>query len=128
MEGRFSLLGFTGMVLAALGAMLGFAAQRAMGASWRVGVKEAENGARMQGSLFRLSRNPTFLGQLLLLIGVALAIPSLPTLAGALLFFWSASMQIRSEEAALAAANRADYDAFRRTVPRWIGRPRGGLR
>jgi protein-S-isoprenylcysteine O-methyltransferase Ste14 len=88
-----------------------------------VGVKEGETGALVQGGLFRLSRNPTFLGQLVLLAGVAMAIPSLPTLAGAVLFFWSASVQIRSEEAALSAANGASYDAFRRSVPRWIGWP-----
>lgn len=127
LDGRWPLLAFIGLLVAALGAMLALAAQRTMGASWRVGVKEGETGALVQGGLFRMSRNPTFLGQLLLLIGVALAIPSLPTLAGAAVFFWSASVQIRSEEAALSAANGADYDTFRRDVPRWIGWPRGGV-
>jgi protein-S-isoprenylcysteine O-methyltransferase Ste14 len=122
-EGRWAVLGFVGSGVAAAGAALALAAQKAMGASWRVGVKEGETGALVQGGLFRLSRNPTFLGQLVLLAGVAMAIPSLPTLAGAVLFFWSASVQIRSEEAALSAANGASYDAFRRSVPRWIGWP-----
>ncbi len=116
-EGRMPLLGITGVALAALGAMLAFAAQMAMGVSWRVGVKNGETGALVQGGLFRISRNPTFLGQLCCSSALALAIPSLPTLAGVLLFYWSASVQIRSEEAALSAANGADYDAFRRTVP-----------
>lgn len=122
-EGVWPAIGFVGAGLAAIGAMLALAAQRAMGASWRVGVKAGETGALVQGGLFRLSRNPTFLGQLLLLSGVALAIPSLPTLAAAVLFFWSASVQIRSEEAALSAADRADYEAFRQSVPRWFGWP-----
>lgn len=120
-EGRFPLLGLVGVVLCAVGAMVAFAAQMSMGASWRVGVKSGETGVLVQGGLFRFSRNPTFLGQLLLLAGVALAIPGLPTVAGALLLFWSASVQIRSEEAILAASNGDDYSAFRESVPRWIG-------
>lgn len=119
---RFQSLGSLGVVLCAVGAMVAFAAQMSMGASWRVGVKAGETGALVRGGLFRFSRNPTFLGQLLLLTGVALAIPALPTIAGVALFFWSASVQIRSEETILAASNGDDYRAFRASVPRWIGR------
>lgn len=125
-EGRILALGLLGLAVAAVGAFVALAAQRAMGASWRVGVREGETGALVQGGLFRVSRNPTFLGQLLLLIGVALAIPAIPTLVGAVVFLWSAQTQIRSEEAALRKANGADYDQFLRHVPRWIGWPQRG--
>jgi len=120
-EGRYQVLGLVGVVLAAGGAVLALAAQRAMGASWRVGVKAGETGTLVQGGLFRLSRNPTFLGQGLLLAGVALAIPSVPTVLGLALFLWSARTQVLSEEAALMAANGAEYRRFVQTVPRWIG-------
>lgn len=93
-----------------------------------VGVKTGETGALVRGGLFRLSRNPTFLGQGLLLIGVALAVPSIPAVLGAGLFFWSARTQIRSEEAALLAANGVEYQRFLESVPRWIGWPREGGR
>lgn len=126
-EGRFPLLGLAGVVLCAVGAMVAFAAQMSMGASWRVGVKAGETGALVQGGLFRFSRNPTFLGQLLLLAGVALAISAFPTVAGVALFFWSASVQICSEEAVLAASNGDDYRAFQASVPRWIGIPGGQM-
>lgn len=124
-EGAWPLTGFAGVALAALGASLALAAQRGMGASWRVGVRAGETGSLVQGGLFRRSRNPTFLGQLLLLAGVALAIPALPTVLAVGLFFTAASLQIRSEEAALAAANGPTYDAYRCDVPRWIGWPKG---
>lgn len=123
MDGRLVLVSLAGLILSVAGAMLALAAQMSMGISWRVGVRQGETGALVQGGLFRFSRNPTFLGQLLLLAGLALAIPSLPTLAGVLLFFWSAQVQIRSEEQALSASLGADYDAFARAVPRWIGLP-----
>lgn len=124
-EGRLPLLGLLGLVLCAVGAMMAFAAQLSMGSSWRVGVKAGETGALVQGGLFRFSRNPTFLGQLLLLVGVALAIPAFPAVAGVAVFFWSASVQIRSEEAVLSASNGDDYRAFQASVPRWIGIPKG---
>lgn len=126
-EAQFPVLGLVGMALCAAGAMVAFAAQMSMGASWRVGVQAGHTGALVQAGLFRFSRNPTFLGQLLLLAGVALAIPALPTVAGALLFLWSASLQIRSEEAVLAASNGDDYLAFQASVPRWIGIPGRGM-
>ena len=125
-EGRMTAIGLMGLGLAAVGAMVAFAAQMSMGASWRVGVRPGETGALVQGGLFRFSRNPTFLGQFILLSGVALAIPALPTLAGAILFFWSATLQIQSEEQVLAASNGAAYQAFCSAVPRWIGFPGGG--
>lgn len=123
-EGRVPLLGFAGLAMAAVGSVLALAAQRAMGASWRVGVKAGETGALVQGGLFRLSRNPTFLGQGLLLTGVALAIPSVPMVLGLALFLWSARTQVLSEEAALMAANGDAYGRFMQSVPRWIGLPR----
>lgn len=119
--GGHPLAGAAGVMLAGMGGMLAFAAQMSMGASWRVGVARDETGALVSGGLYRFSRNPTFLGQSLLLSGLALALPSLPTLAGAILMVLSARTQIRSEEAALHHAIGPAYEAYRRRVPRWIG-------
>lgn len=126
-EGRWPPLGFAGATLAAVGAMLALAARTGTGASWRARAKKGGRRVRAWGGPLGLMRDPALLGQFLLLAGVALAILSLPTLAGALLFIWSARMQIRSEKAALAAADGVAHDAFRRDVPRgmgWAGRVR----
>lgn len=124
-EDRASLAGLIGAALACLGAALALAAQWSMGASWRVGVQAEETGALVDGGLFRVSRNPTFLGQAMLLIGVALAVPSLPTALAPLLFLWSAHVQIRSEEAALLAKHGQAYAGYMARTPRWIGLPKG---
>lgn len=116
--------GWTGVFLAGLGALVAFAAQMSMGTSWRVGVAAGATGDLVSGGLFRYSRNPTFVGQGTLLVGVALAVPCTPSVLAAAVFFWSARTQIRSEEAALAAANGAAYERYLRSVPRWIGKPR----
>lgn len=120
-EGSSVVLGLAGVFLAGSGAMVAFAAQMSMGASWRVGVAAGATGELISGGLYRFSRNPTFAGQALLLLGVALAIPSVPTALAPLIFLWSARVQVRSEEAALRQSLGAEYDRYAASVPRWIG-------
>ena len=120
-----SLLALPGLMLVMAGAMLAFAAQIAMGSSWRVGVTADAVGSLVSGGLYDLSRNPTFLGQGAVLAGVALAIPSLPGLIAVILFYLSATVQIRTEESALRATHGAAFDTLTARVPRWIGWPRG---
>lgn len=110
-----------GHFIAIAGAMLAFAAQMAMGASWRVGVAQDAVGALVTGGLYDLSRNPVFLGQLVLLAGVALAIPSVFGLIAVGLFWASATTQIQSEERILAQTLGQPYRHYLATVPRWFG-------
>lgn len=120
-EGRAVILGLIGVFVAGLGAMVAFAAQMSMGSSWRVGVVDGETGDLVSGGLYRFSRNPTFVGRTALLAGVAVAVPAVPTVLAPVLFLWSASTQVRSEEAALRAALGPDYDRYAASVPPWIG-------
>lgn len=110
-----------GHLIAVAGSLLAFAAQASMGASWRVGVREDAVGALVTDGLHGLSRNPTFLGQGLLLVGTALALPSIPTVLGALLFWFAARSQVASEECVLSGALGDAYRAYAARVPRWIG-------
>ena len=114
-------VGLAGHLVSVAGAMIAFAAQVAMGASWRVGVEAGAVGTFVSGGLYDISRNPTFLGQFLLLAGLAIAIPSLPTLAALVIFWASAAAQIRSEESILAQTLGAPYRDYLARVPRWIG-------
>lgn len=123
-EGYFPALGAFGFAAAGSGTLIAVVAQVSMGASWRVGVKMGATGDLVSGGIFRFSRNPTFVGQFLLLSGVALAVPSFPTILASLLYLWSASTQIRSEETALRAAIGLEYEIYMASVPRWIGLPR----
>lgn len=120
-EGKAPVLGMIGIFIAGLGAMVAFAAQMSMGTSWRVGVVSGATGDLVSGGLYQFSRNPTFVGQCALLAGVALAVPSVPTILAPILFVWSATTQVRSEETALRQALGSDYDRYTATVPRWIG-------
>ena len=74
-------------------------------------------------SVFSISRNPMYLGLLLLLIGWALWLGSLSVwLIPPLFVFVTTYAQIVPEEQALTQLFGAAYDAYRRNVARWIGR------
>ena len=70
---------------------------------------------------FRLSRNPLYIGLIVLDIGIALLWPSawalLLTPVGIGLLFWGA---IAPEERYLIAKFGADYEAYCRRVRRWL--------
>lgn len=78
-EDRMLLLARTGAALACLGTALALFAQWARGASRFVDIQAEETCALISGGLFPFLRNPTFLGQAVLLAEVALAVPSLTT-------------------------------------------------
>ena len=55
-----SMLRGVGVAVAVLGIVLAFAAQMAMGASWRTGIDEAERTTLVTTGAFRVVRNPVF--------------------------------------------------------------------
>lgn len=126
-EGNATPIGMIGVFVAGVGGMVAFAAQMSMGTSWRVGVARGATGDLVSGGLYRFSRNPTFVGQFALFVGVGLAVPTGPTILAPVLFLWCAATQIRSEEAVLHQALGPDYDRYAASVPRWIGLPRGPM-
>lgn len=76
---------------------------------------------------YRISRNPMYLGQLLMLAGWALWLGSLSPLLIPPLFAWVIDrFQIRREEQALARTFGDEFATYCRHVNRWLGvrRPR----
>jgi protein-S-isoprenylcysteine O-methyltransferase Ste14 len=73
--------------------------------------------------VFRFSRNPMYLGMVLLLIGWGLWLGTLsPWLVPPLFVIFISIAQIGPEERALEAIFGAAYLAYRRSVRRWAGR------
>ena len=95
-------------------------AQVHMRKSWRIGIDENIKTELIQTGLFKISRNPIFLGMRIMLLGLFLVLPSAATLAilfsGDLLI----QIQIRLEEEFLARAHGEGYKAYRKQVRRWI--------
>jgi protein-S-isoprenylcysteine O-methyltransferase Ste14 len=71
--------------------------------------------------LFRISRNPMYLGFVVTLVGVWLVFGALSPLLGVLLFLIVADRwYIPFEERALRTKFNGEYDAYRATTRRWI--------
>jgi protein-S-isoprenylcysteine O-methyltransferase Ste14 len=71
--------------------------------------------------LFRISRNPMYLGFLLLLAGVALLIGRATPVLPVLVFFLAAQFwYIPFEERAMSRRFGSDYASYRARVRRWI--------
>jgi protein-S-isoprenylcysteine O-methyltransferase Ste14 len=95
-------------------------AQIHMQKSWRIGIDEDVKTELVQTGLFKISRNPIFLGMRIMLLGIFLVIPNAITLviliAGELLI----QIQVRLEEEFLTRTHGASYIAYQKKVRRWI--------
>lgn len=71
--------------------------------------------------LYRVSRNPMYLGMLLLLLALAAFLGDIVTLVPVILFVvFITEFQIKSEEKALREKFGTQYDAYAKRVRRWI--------
>ncbi len=113
----------SGALFAIAGATLVIVAQVQMGRAWRVGVRMGDAPLFVRHGLFRFSRNPIFLGMILIGLGVALSAALWWGWAALFLFIAACHQQVRIEEAHLRANFGIAYDDFSRSVPRWIGLP-----
>lgn len=95
-------------------------AQAHMRKSWRIGIDENVKTDLVQSGLFKISRNPIFLGIRVMLLGLFLILPS-----AAMLLIWIAGdmliqIQVRLEEEFLNRTHGASYLAYKKQVRRWI--------
>lgn len=116
------LSGVPGLALMVIGAVLALWAQLHMGRSWRIGAAEGEIGPIVDSGPFAFSRNPAFVGQALLFIGLFLVRPGLVELVLALAVLLAIALQVRIEEGVLRRDLGAPYLAYQRRVNRWAGR------
>ena len=83
-------------------------------------MPEAVPDALVTTGLFGVSRNPVFLGMLMLAVGLALALSSAVMIVCAAAFCLACEIQVRDEERLLENAFGAEYAAYRQSVRRWI--------
>ena len=95
-------------------------AQTHMQKSWRIGIDEDVKTDLVQTGLFKLSRNPIFLGMRVMLLGVFLILPNAVTFAILLIGETLIQIQVRLEEEFLARTHGASYLAYQKQVRRWI--------
>jgi protein-S-isoprenylcysteine O-methyltransferase Ste14 len=84
-------------------------------------LKPASASALVTGGIYRLTRNPMYLGLATLLLAWAIYLGNLAALAGVPLFIlYMNRFQIAPEERALEARFGAEYIAYRTRVRRWL--------
>ena len=112
---------FVGAGLALTGGALVIVAQRQMRVAWRVGVRPGDAPQFIRTGLFRFSRNPIFVGMILMGLGAALALGAWWGWFSLAMFAVACKLQVHIEEAHLAAAFGSDYAEYRAFVHRWVG-------
>lgn len=108
-------------IVATAGAAIVIVAQVQMGRAWRIGVREGDAPLFVSDGLFRFSRNPIFVGMMLVGLSAAIVSSIWWSWSALVLFALSCIVQVRIEEAHLEASFGDAYRAFRRQVPRWLG-------
>ena len=95
-------------------------AQAQMGESWRIGIDTDHKTKLVHTGVYRISRNPIFLGMMVTQLGLFLAIPNALTLLILVLLVVLINIQVRLEEEYLKTSHGEDYVRYQRTVGRWI--------
>lgn len=110
---------WTGVILLLASLIWTLLAEAQLGDSWRIGIDYEHRTKLVHRGVFRLSRNPIFLGMLVTLLGLFLIIPNvgtLITLVGIILL----GIQVRLEDEYLMTTHGNAYIEYRRNVRRWI--------
>ncbi|MFC7908233.1 methyltransferase family protein [Streptomyces nigra] len=121
LTGRAPAVHGAGLVVAVLGVAGTLIAQRAMGASWRVGVDQKERAALVSDGPFARVRNPIFTTMAVTGLGLALMVPNVLALAALAALIIAVELQVRVvEEPYLRAAHGPAYAAYAATAGRFV--------
>ncbi len=95
-------------------------AQNNMKNSWRIGIDSEMKTKLVKKGLFKISRNPIFLGLITSLIGLFLITPNAVTLFFLILSFMLIQIQIRLEEEFLIEQHGICYQEYKQKTNRFI--------
>lgn len=113
-------LQWAGLIIAALGVAFFITAIRTMADSWRAGIPEKDRTQLVQTGIYRISRNPAFVGFDLVYIGLLIAFPNLLHAIFALFPMVMLHLQILQEEPYCRATFGAEYEAYCKNVRRYL--------
>jgi protein-S-isoprenylcysteine O-methyltransferase Ste14 len=110
-----------GTILVVVGTLLAFAAQLAMGDSWRVGVDPGERTALVTGGPFAIVRNPIFGAVIPAAIGFTMMVPNYLAIADLLVIVIALELQVRVvEEPHLLRVHGDAYRDYASRVGRFV--------
>ncbi|GBF44557.1 phospholipid methyltransferase [Leptospira ellinghausenii] len=109
-----------GFIVGLFGLSFCLYAQIKMKNSWRVGIDEGSKEKLITDGLFRLVRNPTYLGLFLLNLGVWLIWPTHLVFYLNIIFVLIFEIQVRCEEDFLENLYKEDYKQYKKKSYRYI--------
>jgi protein-S-isoprenylcysteine O-methyltransferase Ste14 len=115
-----SLIRSIGVILLSASLVWTVLAQAQMGESWRIGIDTAHKTPLVHAGVFRISRNPIFLGMIVTLFGLFLVIPNALTSLVFVLGVVVINIQVRLEEEYLKTTHGDEYVSYTQRVRRWI--------
>ena len=108
----------TGVLIASLSWTI--IAQYQMANSWRIGIDYEEKTTLVNKGVFSLSRNPVFVGVMMVYTGTFLIAPNAITLMLEVLCFFMLQIQARLEEEYLERIHGEEYVTYKNKVRRWL--------
>lgn len=111
---------WSGIILLVLAMIWIPLAQTQMQKSWRIGIDEDVKTELVYRGLFKVSRNPIFLGMRIMLLGLFFILPNAVMLATWIAGELLVQVQVRLEEEFLTRIHGESYLAYRKQVRRWI--------
>lgn len=115
-----SSFAWTGIAIAALGVLIFAAAMVTMGDSWRAGIPEKDKTGIVTTGIYRISRNPAFLGFDLIYLGILAAFFNYLHLFFALFAVIMLHLQILQEERFLTDTFGTPYVAYKKCTGRYF--------
>ena len=115
-----TLPSYLGLGVFAMGFALMVAAQLGMGSSWRIGIDETAAPGLVTGGLYRLCRNPIYLGLFVMLFGLTLLLATWVSLALTIGLILLTRFQTLQEEQYLRRTYGAAYSQYAARVGRFV--------
>ena len=113
-------LRISGIALAAAGVVFFLLSVTIMRNNWRAGFDKKQNTALVTEGIYKISRNPAFVGFNLLYIGCSLAVPNVFIIAISLIAITAFHVQILGEEKFLTEKFGQGYIDYRNKVRRYF--------
>lgn len=115
-----SIFVFVGVLLAGSGIVFFILAMRQMKDNWRAGIDEGQETALVTDGIYKISRNPAFVGFDLFYIGFSMIFSNGLMILIALLTMFTFHFQIKEEEKYMQKKFGKQYEAYRSQVRRYL--------
>lgn len=115
-----NIIRWIGILMIACGVLFFILAITVMRDSWRAGVDQTQNTSIVTTGIYKISRNPAFVGFDLLYIGTALAMPNIFIIVAAIISIALMHLQVLEEEKYLPSVFGEEYLQYKEKTRRYL--------